>query len=256
MGAVLKVVILAGGLGTRLSEYTETIPKPMVKIGTKPMLWHIMHRYAQFGHKDFVVALGYKQELIKEYFLNYKALNSDFIVDLKSGEVSTSSASEVDWRVNLIDTGLTTMTGGRLKKLATELGSETFMLTYGDGIANIDIEKLVSFHRSHGKLVTMTAVRPSARFGELEMDAERVISFKEKPQLHEGWINGGFFVIEPKFLEFIEDDSTMLEREPLEKASQLGELMAFRHSGFWQCMDNKRDVESLETLWLNGAPWL
>jgi glucose-1-phosphate cytidylyltransferase len=252
----MKVVILAGGLGTRLSEYTETIPKPMVRIGSRPILWHIMRRYAKYGYNDFTVALGYKSELIKEYFLNYKALNSDFTIDLETGKVQTRLADEVDWKVSLINTGLETMTGGRLKRLSDQLKTETFMLTYGDGIADIDISELVSFHKSHGKMVTMTAVRPTARFGELELDESRVVSFKEKPQLHEGWINGGFFVIEPRFLESIAGDSTLLEREPLEVASQMGELMAYRHQGFWQCMDNKRDVETLESLWSQGAPWL
>jgi glucose-1-phosphate cytidylyltransferase len=252
----MKVVILAGGLGTRLSEYTESIPKPMVKIGTKPMIWHIMRRYAKFGYNNFIVALGYKSEFIKEYFLNYKALNSDFMIDMDTGEVHTHLADEVDWKVNLVSTGLETMTGGRLKRLADQLSGETFMLTYGDGIADIDIHDLVAFHKSHGKMVTMTAVRPTARFGELELNDSCVTSFREKPQLHEGWINGGFFVIEPEFLDLIANDSTLLEREPLETISQMGELMAYRHSGFWQCMDNKRDVETLETLWAQGAPWL
>ncbi len=252
----MKVVILAGGLGTRLSEYTEAIPKPMVRIGNKPMLWHIMQRYAKFGHNDFLVALGYKSEVIKEYFLNYKILNSDFTIDLKNGSILSVNSDPVDWTVSLIETGTNTMTGGRVRRLRNNIGNETFLMTYGDGISDIDIDELITFHKSHGKLVTMSAVRPGARFGELELDGTRIVSFEEKPQLHEGWINGGFFVMEPAFLDLIDDDETMLERAPLEKAAKLGQLMAYRHEGFWQCMDTKRDVEALESLYKNRAPWL
>jgi len=252
----VKVVILAGGLGTRLSEYTEAIPKPMVRIGNKPMLWHIMQRYAKFGHNDFLVALGYKSEVIKDYFLNYKILNSDFTIDLKNGSILSKSSDPVDWTVSLIETGTNTMTGGRVRRLQNNIGNETFLMTYGDGISDIDINELIAFHKSHGKLVTMSAVRPGARFGELELDGNRIVSFEEKPQLHEGWINGGFFVMEPAFLDLIDDDETMLERAPLEKAARLGQLMAYRHEGFWQCMDTKRDVEALESLYKNRAPWL
>jgi glucose-1-phosphate cytidylyltransferase len=252
----VKVVILAGGLGTRLSEYTEAIPKPMVRIGNKPMLWHIMQRYAKFGHNDFLVALGYKSEVIKEYFLNYKILNSDFTIDLKNGSILSVNSDPVDWTVSLIETGTNTMTGGRVRRLRNNIGNETFLMTYGDGISDIDIDELITFHKSHGKLVTMSAVRPGARFGELELDGTRIVSFEEKPQLHEGWINGGFFVMEPAFLDLIDDDETMLERAPLEKAAKLGQLMAYRHEGFWQCMDTKRDVEALESLYKNRAPWL
>jgi len=252
----VKVVILAGGLGTRLSEYTEAIPKPMVRIGNKPMLWHIMQRYAKFGHNDFLVALGYKSEVIKEYFLNYKILNSDFTIDLKNGSILAMNSDPVDWKVSLIETGTNTMTGGRVRRLRNNIGNETFLMTYGDGISDIDIDELIAFHKSHGKLVTMSAVRPGARFGELELDGTRIVSFEEKPQLHEGWINGGFFVMEPAFLDFIDDDETMLERAPLEKAAKLGQLMAYRYEGFWQCMDTKRDVETLESLYKTRAPWL
>ena len=252
----MKVVILAGGLGTRLSEYTEAIPKPMVRIGNKPMLWHIMQRYAKFGHNDFLVALGYKSEVIKEYFLNYKILNSDFTIDLKNGSILAMNSDPVDWKVSLIETGTNTMTGGRVRRLRNNIGNETFLMTYGDGISDIDIDELIAFHKSHGKLVTMSAVRPGARFGELELDGTRIVSFEEKPQLHEGWINGGFFVMEPAFLDFIDDDETMLERAPLEKAAKLGQLMAYRYEGFWQCMDTKRDVETLESLYKTRAPWL
>ncbi|MEN9325933.1 MAG: hypothetical protein RI943_344 [Bacteroidota bacterium] len=252
----MKVVILAGGFGTRLSEFTESIPKPMVLIGGKPIIWHIMQTYAKFEHKDFYLALGYKSELIKDYFLNYKILNSNFTVDLKTGQINTETEKELDWKVTLVDTGVNSMTGGRVKRMQSYVGEETFLLTYGDGVANVDIKKLVDFHKSHGKLVTMTAVRPVARFGELDLDGNRVNKFVEKPQLHNGWINGGYFVIEPEFFEFIKGDETMLERDPIETVAEKGELMAFRHEGFWQCMDTKRDLELLQNLWVKGAPWI
>jgi glucose-1-phosphate cytidylyltransferase len=251
----MKVILLAGGFGTRLSEYTEVIPKPMVPIGGKPILWHIMRTYSSFGHKDFFVALGYKAEVIKSYFLNYRSLNADFSVDLASGQVKPHQLDEVDWRVTLVHTGDQSMTGGRIKRLQKFIGNETCMLTYGDGVADIDLDALLDFHRSHGKLVTVSAVRPAARFGELEMDGSQVTSFKEKPQLHEGWINGGYFVVEPAFFDLIPGDETMLEREPLEAAAQMGQLMAYRHEGFWHCMDTKRDHELLESMWAKGAPW-
>jgi glucose-1-phosphate cytidylyltransferase len=228
----------------------------MVPIGGKPILWHIMNRYSKFGYKDFGVALGYKADIIKNYFANYKVVHSDFTVDLSSGKVEPLNNSDVDWRITLVDTGLHTKTGGRIKQMKNHIENETFMVTYGDGIADIDIKKLLEFHRSHGKLVTMTAVRPSARFGELLLEGNTVKRFEEKPQLEEGWVNGGFFVIEPDFLEFIDGDEMMLEREPLEKAAELGQLMAYRHDGFWQCMDTKRDNELLEEMWANGAPWI
>lgn len=251
----MKVIILAGGFGTRLAEYTDFVPKPMVTIGGKPILWHIMQTFARFGHKDFYVALGYKAESIKEYFLNYRALNADFTVDLASGGVTSHRHDPSDWKVTLVNTGNSTMTGGRALRLQSFIGDEPCLLTYGDGVADIDIDALLAFHRSHGKMVTVSAVRPTARFGELELDGEIVASFDEKPQLHEGWINGGFFVLEPRFFDLIQDDSTMLEREPLEAAVQAGELMAYRHEGFWHCMDNKRDHELLEAMWAKGAPW-
>lgn len=251
----MKVILLAGGFGTRLAEYTDIVPKPMVPIGGKPILWHIMQTYSHFGHKDFYVALGYKAEVIKEYFLNYRALNADFSVDLSSGNVTPHQLDPVDWQVTLVHTGDSSMTGGRVKRMKRFIANEPFMLTYGDGVANIDIDALLSFHRSHGKMVTVSAVRPAARFGELELDGERVDSFQEKPQLHEGWINGGFFVIEPEFFDLIAGDETLLEREPLEQAAAAGELMAYRHEGFWHCMDTKRDHELLEELWSTGAPW-
>ena len=252
----MKVFILAGGLGTRLSEFTEMVPKPMVKIGGRPILWHIMQTFAKFDLTDFYIALGYKSEVVKEYFLNYRALNSDFTIDLSSGDLTTNYKESIDWRITLINTGEHTMTGGRAKRMAHLANNQTIMLTYGDGVADIDINKLINFHKSHGKMITMTAVRPAARFGELQLDDNKVISFKEKPQMNDGWINGGFFVIEPAFFDLIDGDATLLEREPLERAVALGELMAYRHEGFWQCMDTKRDHELLESLWTQGAPWV
>ena len=253
----MKVIILAGGFGTRLSEYTDKIPKPMVTIGSRPIIWHIMRTYASFGYNDFYLALGYKAELIKDYFLHYRSLNTDFTVDLSNGTVESHQTDETDWRVTLVDTGLETMTGGRIKRLRKFVGNEPFMLTYGDGVANIDIDALLKFHKSHGKMVTLTAVRPSARFGDLDFDGNRVVSFEEKPQLHEGWINGGFFVCQPELLDYIDNDNQMLEREPLERIVNDGELMAYKHEGFWHCMDTRRDRELLESLWESGAaPWV
>jgi len=250
----MKVVLLAGGYGTRLAEYTESIPKPMVQIGRRPILWHIMQHYASYGHKDFFLALGYKAQVVKEYFLNYRALNADFTVDLGSGSVTPYQLDEVDWSVTLVDTGLQTMTGGRVKRMQPFIGDETFLLTYGDGVANVNLEALLAYHRKHGKMVTVTAVRPSARFGELELKGAQVTSFQEKPQVQDGWINGGFFVIEPRFFQLIPDDHTILEGCPLEQAAQMGELIAFQHQGFWQCMDTKRDRDNLDKMAQSGNP--
>ena len=253
----MKVILLAGGFGTRLAEYTDLIPKPMVPIGGRPILWHIMQTYASFGHKDFYVALGYKAEVIKEYFLNYRALNADFTVDLTNGVITPHQVDEVDWCVTLVNTGDKSMTGGRVKRMQRFIGNETCMLTYGDGLADIDLDALLDFHRNHGKMITVSAVRPAARFGELELDGDWVASFQEKSQLHEGWINGGFFVMEPEFFKLIKGDDTLLEREPLEQAVKNGQLMAYQHKGFWQCMDTKRDHEKLEDMWASGrAPWV
>ena len=252
----MKVILLAGGFGTRLSEYTHSIPKPMVPIGGKPILWHIMNTYAKYGHKDFFIALGYKSEVVKEYFLNYKALNSDFTVNLSTGETTSLNDSVIDWNVTLVNTGADTMTGGRVKRMKELIGNEPFLLTYGDGLSDINLDDLLKFHHSHGKMVTMTAVHPGARFGELEMDGSGVKSFKEKPQLKQGWINGGYFVVQPEFFDFIEGDHIMLEREPMEKLVEINQLQAFKHDGFWQCMDTKRDHEHLEALWSkNEARW-
>ena len=253
----MKTVILAGGFGTRLSEQTDLKPKPMVEIGGQPILWHIMNIYAYYGYKDFVIALGYKAEVIKEYFLNYYSLKSDFTVDLANGEANCLSKKTVDWKVTLIDTGPNTMTGGRVKRLKEYVGNTTFMLTYGDGVADVNINKLIAFHKSHGKMATITAVHPSARFGELNISTDKdVLSFKEKPQTTQGWINGGFFVLEPEFFDLIEEDHTVLEEEPLERAAEAGQLKAYIHGGFWQCMDTMRDKNVLENLWQSGqAPW-
>ena len=252
----MKVILLAGGLGTRLSQYTETLPKPMVQIGGKPILWHIMKTYAHFGHKDFYVALGYKAEVIKDYFLHYRTLNADFTVDLGTGVVNSHQLNEVDWKVTLVNTGQDSMTGGRVKRMKPFIGNETCLLNYGDGLSNVDLDQLIKFHKSHGKLVTVTAVHPGARFGELEIKGEQVTSFQEKPQTRQGWINGGYFVIEPEFFDLIHDDQTILEREPLERVAEMDELMAFQHKGFWQCMDTKRDRNNLEEFWNSGkAPW-
>jgi glucose-1-phosphate cytidylyltransferase len=253
----MKVVILAGGFGTRLSEYTESLPKPMVPVGGKPILWHIMNRYAHFGHNEFILALGYKAEVVKNYFLSMRSVNSDFTVNLSSGDIEVHDESKLDWKITLVDTGLETLTGGRIKRLQDFIGDEPFMLTYGDGLSDVNFTDLIHFHRNHGKLMTVTAVRPIARFGELSMDSDLVTSFEEKPQVNKGWINGGFFVCQPDLLDYISDDKTVLEREPLENLSKEQQLMAFQHHGFWQCMDTKRDKDHLEELWASKeAPWL
>ena len=252
----MKVIILAGGFGTRLSEYTETIPKPMVPVGGKPILWHIMQRYSAFGHKDFYIALGYKAEVIKEHFLTLNAKNSDFLMEHSTIKVTIHNPDSMDWNVTLVDTGQGSMTGGRVKRMQPFIGNKPFMLTYGDGVSDIDIGALAKLHKSHGKMVTVTAVHPAARFGELKIEGDCVKSFKEKPQVTRGWINGGFFVCQPNFFDLIQDDQTVLEAEPLEQAASIGELMAYKHEGFWQCMDTKRDKDLLEELWsTNKAPW-
>ncbi len=252
----MKVVILAGGFGTRISEYTDLIPKPMIKVGERPILWHIMKTYAHYGYKDFYLALGYKSQLIKEYFLNYKTLNDDFSVNLKTGALTTFKNSDVDWNVTLVDTGLNSMTGGRVKRMKDFIDDEPFLLTYGDGVSDINIKNLVDFHKTQKKMVTVTAVHPGARFGELSLEGNNVKEFQEKPQISQGWINGGYFVIEPRFLDLIDDDSTILEKSPLEKVAEMGQLSAYKHQGYWQCMDTKRDKDTLEELWLSDeAPW-
>lgn len=250
-------VILAGGLGTRLSEETQVKPKPMVEIGGRPILWHILKLYGHYGFNEFAIALGYKGEVIKRFFLDYALLNSNFTVNLGSGDVMRRDLGREDWTVHLVDTGLHTITGGRLKRLASLIGRDTFLMTYGDGVANVDLNELVRFHRAHGKLATVTAVRPPARFGSLVFAAEndsQVVEFIEKPQAGEGWINGGFFVLEPKVLDYIDGDETHWEREPLERLSAAGQLMAYKHPDFWQCVDTMRDVRQLESMWESGRP--
>jgi len=252
----VKTIILAGGLGTRLSEETAIKPKPMVEIGGKPFLWHIMNIYAAFGFEEFVVALGYKGEEIKKYFLNFYMLNNDLSIDLSNGHTEPHSGQQPHWKVHLVDTGEATQTGGRIKRLQSLIGDERFMLTYGDGVANVDIKRLVAFHKSHGKLATITAARPPARFGKIVFDGDRVLEFTEKLQTSEGWINGGFFVLEPEVFDYIEGDGTYWEREPLERLAADGQLMAYKHEGFWQPMDTLREKRLLNELWNKGeAPW-
>jgi glucose-1-phosphate cytidylyltransferase len=251
----MKVVILAGGRGTRLAEETVSRPKPMVEIGSRPILWHLMKIYESHGFDEFVVACGYRGELIKEYFSSLLVHSNDYRIDLKDGSRHVVSNGCPDWRVWLIDTGVDTMTGGRLRRLRQWLDDETVLVTYGDGLADVDLGALVRFHRSHGKAATVTAVRPPARFGALTVDAEqRVQRFSEKPQAGEGWINGGFFVFEPWVFDLFTDDQTILERGPLETLARNGELMAYPHNGFWQPMDTLRDRQHLEELWAAGNP--
>lgn len=253
----MKTVILAGGLGTRLSEETYLKPKPMVEIGQSPILWHIMKRYEKYNFNDFIIALGYKGEYIKQYFLNYKSSNDDFSLNTKSGNLEyLASVSSEDWNVSLISTGQNTLTGGRLLRLKSYLPS-TFMLTYGDGVADVNIEELVKFHRSHGKIATVTAVRPHSRFGGIALNGDIVSSFEEKPLEGDNWVNGGFFIFEPEIFDYLTDDSCILERGPLEKLAEEGNLMCYQHDGFWQCMDTIRDKEYLNSLFLNNqADWL
>jgi glucose-1-phosphate cytidylyltransferase len=253
----MKTVILAGGLGTRLSEETQVRPKPMVEIGGIPILVHIMRLYASHGFNDFVVALGYKGEIIKDYFLNYHLRSSDLTIKLGTGKVAYSRKLKEDWTIQLIDTGEKSMTGGRLHRLEALLRPKgTFMLTYGDGLSNVNICSLVAFHKSHKKLATVTAVHPPARFGTMSFDRTCVTSFKEKPQAGAGWINGGFFVLEPGVFDYLPDDATVLEKEPLENLARDGQLMAYKHQGFWQPMDTVRDRDALNELWRSGeAPW-
>lgn len=253
----MKVAILAGGLGSRLAEETEVKPKPMVEVGGKPILWHIMMHYLHYGFHDFVIALGYKGEVIKKYMVDYCSLSSHLTVDMTTGAVTRSGAAAVpEWKVELVDTGLHTQTGGRIKRLAPWIGNETFLLTWGDGVSDVDLYELLAFHKAHGKLATLTAVRPTARFGHLEMHGDNVVEFSEKNQTKEGWINGAFFVLEPEVFDYIDGDETHFEKGPLERLAAEGQLMAYRHTSFWQCMDTLREKALLESLWQNGkAPW-
>ena len=252
----MKVAILAGGLGTRLSEETTIKPKPMVEVGGKPMLWHIMNIYAYYGFTEFVIALGYKGEIIKDYFLNYHFHSCNLTIQLKTGNVSMHNGNGEDWVVHLLDTGTDTNTGGRVRQIAEFIGNETFMLTYGDGVSNVNIPHLIEFHNRQDKLVTITAVRPPARFGQMVIGDHRVTQFTEKPQIGEGWINGGFFVLEPGITKYIEGDSMAWEFDSLERIAADGQLAAYQHEDFWQCMDTLRDKRLLESLWHDGtAPW-
>lgn len=253
----MKVVILAGGYGTRLSEETVNIPKPMVEIGGKPILWHIMKIYSHYGYNDFIICLGYKGYIIKEYFMNYFMHMSDITVDLSNGGIKVHNSKAENWKVTLVDTGLDTMTGGRIKRIKDHLYGERFMLTYGDGVGDVNINSLVEFHESHGKLATMTAVQPSGRFGALRInDDKKVESFVEKPAGDGAWINGGFFVLEPQVIDYIKDDNTTWEREPLENLTKESQLFAYKHEGFWKPMDTLRDKIELERLWsTKEAPW-
>ncbi len=248
-GGAVNVAILAGGVGTRLAEETEIRPKPMVEIGGKPLLWHIMKHYRVYGYKKFVVALGYKGECIKRYFVEDTILSPNLTVFPATGKVIPHGLPPEDWKIELVDTGKATLTGGRIRRLAPYLGDETFFLTWGDGVSNVDLGKLLDFHRSHGKLCTLTAVRPPARFGHLDIQGDAIQEFSEKPQTGEGWINGAFFVCEPGVFNYIEGDETQWERQPLEQLAKDGELMAYKHTGFWQCMDTLRDKRLLAELW-------
>lgn len=253
----MKVIILAGGLGSRLSEETSLRPKPMVEVGGKPILWHIMNTYSAHGMDEFIVALGYKQEVVKEYFLNFYALNNDISVDLASGETVIHNGKQPQWKIHLVDTGLNTMTGGRVKRLQKWLNrNEPFMLTYGDGVTDLDITGLLKFHKSHGKLATVTTVRSPARFGRIGFSGDRVTDFYEKPENGEGWINGGYFVLNYRALEYIAGDDTVWEQDPVEQLARDGQLMGYRHNGFWSCMDTLKEKNILEDLWATGqAPW-
>lgn len=252
----MKVGILAGGFGTRLSEETAVKPKPMVEIGGQPILLHIMRIFASFGYKEFVIALGYKGEIIKDYFINYHYRAHSCTVSLASGDVTVHDGNGLDWTVHLLDTGISTQTGGRIKRIAEFVGNEPFMLTYGDGLSGIDISKLLAFHQNRKKLATVTAVRSPARFGSFLFENDMVTRFEEKSQLDEGWINGGFFVLEPEIASYIEGDHSVWEQEPMTQLVADGQLAAYQHSGFWQCMDTLRDVRYLNSLWDKGEiPW-
>ncbi|HMQ16151.1 MAG TPA: glucose-1-phosphate cytidylyltransferase [Phycisphaerae bacterium] len=252
----MKVVILAGGRGTRLGPLTDERPKPMLEVGGRPLLWHIMRSYAQFGFREFTIALGYRGQIIKDYFLNYRAETGDVTVALATGQARFHRPVAEDWTLHLVDTGDDSQTGGRLKRLVPWLDA-TFFMTYGDGLADVDIAALLRFHRQHGRLATVTAVRPPARFGHLSIDGTQAVGFNEKPQVAEGWINGGYFVLEPAALELIGDDQTAWEIEPLQALARRGQLGVFCHEGFWQCVDTPRELAYLESRWQSGrAPWL
>lgn len=253
----MKAIILAGGFGTRLSEETANRPKPMVEIGNRPILWHIMKIFEAGGVNEFVIALGYKGDVIKEYFLNFYAINNDITVDLATGTTTIHDGNQPKWKVHLIETGAETMTGGRLRRLRSLLGDdEDFFFTYGDGVADIDVRALLDYHRAHGRLATVTTVRPPARFGNLGFEGDRVTNFFEKPEDGEGWINGGYFVLKPKAIDYIDGDATVWEKEPVEHLVRDGELVGYRHFGFWSCMDTLKEKQMLDAQWQGGnAPW-
>lgn len=252
----MKVVILAGGFGTRISEESHLKPKPMIEIGEQPILWHIMKQYSHYGYNEFVICLGYKAYAIKEYFADYFLHTSDVTFDLAKNKMTVHDNYSEPWKVTLIDTGLNTMTGGRVKRIQPYVDNEPFMLTYGDGVCDVNIAKLVEYHQTHGKIATMTAVQPEGRFGVLDIDNNQINAFREKNKDDMGFINAGFMVLQPEIFHYIKDDSTILEREPLETVASQGQLMAYKHYGFWQCMDTMRDKEKLEKLWLSKeAPW-
>jgi glucose-1-phosphate cytidylyltransferase len=252
----MKAVILAGGLGTRLAEETDRLPKPMIQIGDRPMLWHVMKLYSSFGIDDFVICLGYRGYVVKEYFANYSLHMADITIDMTTQETEVHQSTAEPWRVTLVDTGEHTMTGGRIKRIARYLDGDDFCLTYGDGVSDVDIGALIEFHRAHGQCVTVTAVQPPGRFGAMKVEGDRVVGFQEKPQGDNSWINGGFFVLSPAALEYIDGDGTIWERGPMEQLSADGELVAFKHTGFWHAMDTLRDRNHLQDLWVSGrAPW-
>jgi glucose-1-phosphate cytidylyltransferase len=256
-GQIMKVVLLAGGFGTRISEESRFKPKPMIEIGGMPILWHIMKEYSHFGFNEFIICAGYKQHVIKEYFADYFLHTSDITFDFTHGkDVIIHQQHAEPWKVTIVDTGLNTMTGGRIKRIAPYINNETFMLTYGDGVSDVPMDKLLAFHKKTGKICTMTAVKPEGRFGILDIEGDTIESFREKSKNDVGYINGGYMVLEPAIFDYIKDDSTTFEREPLETIAEEGQLIAFKHNGFWQCMDTMRDREKLEELWASGkAPW-
>lgn len=253
----MKVVLLAGGFGTRISEESHLRPKPMIEIGGRPILWHIMKEYSHYGLHDFIICAGYKQYVIKEFFADYFLHTSDVTFDLQNNSMEVHDNFAEPWKVTVVDTGLNTMTGGRVKRIQKYVAQEPFMLTYGDGVCDIDIKALLDFHKNHGKMVTMTAIQPEGRFGVLDTAGDQVMAFREKSKGDTGWINGGYMVVNPEIFELIEGDSTVFEREPLERAAAMGELMVYRHNGFWQCMDTLRDKEKLDKMIAEGnAPWI
>lgn len=253
----MKVVILAGGFGTRISEESHLKPKPMIEIGEMPILWHVMKQYSHFGFNDFIICAGYKQSVIKEWFANYFIHTSDITFDfVNGGAIEVHNKHSEPWRVTIVDTGLNTMTGGRIKRIKEYIGNETFFLTYGDGVSNVDIEDTLRFHKSHGKLATITTIQPEGRFGYIDLDGDQVLSFREKNARDTGWINAGFMVLEPQVIDYILDDTSVFEREPMETIASKGQMVCYKHTGFWQCMDTLRDKEKLDKMWASkNAPW-